>query len=329
MGKSKNRQPRSLLAGLPPSVLESIRSTTASTQSDPTVIGIKRSADSEIPVSTKKQKSGGLLGPGWAKYDASNLVSFYTEEKDVPKKLKKYFYQRERYFSLYDQGCLLDEEGWYSVTPEGIADAIAERCRCGTIVDAFCGVGGNAIAFARTCERVIAIDTSETRLRLARHNAAIYGVQDRIDFILGDYVSFAKAYLTLPAHARTTVDVVFLSPPWGGVDYTSSPQKTQNGDVDEDLTDGNSYCLDRIKPLPGSELFHLSRGITLNVAYYLPKHVNLKQVSELIPQPQKTVGDSEIAEKIEVQEAWMGNKLKAVTCYFGGLVDGQEHLFPA
>lgn len=63
------------------------------------------------------------------------------------------FSQRKRYFSLYDQGCLLDEEGWYSVTPELVADQIAERCRCDTILDAFCGVGGNAIAFAKTCER--------------------------------------------------------------------------------------------------------------------------------------------------------------------------------
>lgn len=63
------------------------------------------------------------------------------------------FSQRKRYFSLYDKGCLLDEEGWYSVTPERVADQIAERCRCDTILDAFCGVGGNAIAFAKTCER--------------------------------------------------------------------------------------------------------------------------------------------------------------------------------
>jgi trimethylguanosine synthase len=65
------------------------------------------------------------------------------------------FSQRERYFSLYSTppGCLLDEEGWYSVTPERLADQIAERCRCDTIVDAFCGVGGNAIAFAKTCQR--------------------------------------------------------------------------------------------------------------------------------------------------------------------------------
>lgn len=46
-------------------------------------------------------------------------------------------------------------EGWFSVTPEKIAEHIAERCRCDVIVDAFCGVGGNAIQFAFTCERGI------------------------------------------------------------------------------------------------------------------------------------------------------------------------------
>ncbi len=62
------------------------------------------------------------------------------------------FAQRTRYFSRYDEGCLLDEEGWYSVTPEAIATQIAERCRCDVVLDAFCGVGGNAIAFAQTCQ---------------------------------------------------------------------------------------------------------------------------------------------------------------------------------
>jgi len=60
------------------------------------------------------------------------------------------------------------------------------------------------------CVLVIAIDISEEKIRCARHNAAIYGVEDRIEFIVGDYLKLAP---TLKA------DVVFLSPPWGGPDY--------------------------------------------------------------------------------------------------------------
>ena len=55
------------------------------------------------------------------------------------------------------------------------------------IVDGFCGVGGNAIQFAFTCNHVIAIDIDPNKIKLARHNAAVYGVADRIEFIVGDY----------------------------------------------------------------------------------------------------------------------------------------------
>ncbi len=44
-------------------------------------------------------------------------------------------------------------EGWFSATPEKIAAHLADRCRCDLVVDAFCGVGSNAIQFAFTCER--------------------------------------------------------------------------------------------------------------------------------------------------------------------------------
>jgi hypothetical protein len=45
-------------------------------------------------------------------------------------------------------------QGWYSVTPEVIAAHQAEACRCGVMVDAFAGCGGNAIQFAKTCNQV-------------------------------------------------------------------------------------------------------------------------------------------------------------------------------
>lgn len=44
-------------------------------------------------------------------------------------------------------------EGWFSATPEKIASHIATRCQSDLVIDAFCGVGGNAIQFAFTCHR--------------------------------------------------------------------------------------------------------------------------------------------------------------------------------
>lgn len=60
---------------------------------------------------------------------------------------------------------------------------------------------------------VLAVDIDPVRLDMARHNAAVYSVADRIDFIQGDFLQLAPHL-----HA----DVVFLSPPWGGPDYLTA-----------------------------------------------------------------------------------------------------------
>jgi len=315
-------------------------SPSSSTAAPPQDVKVARKASQldeegiDIPVAARpaKKRKIGFLGAGYEKYDATGLVPHYTSVEHVPKRLRKYYHQRERYFSLYSEGCLLDEEGWYSVTPELIADRIAERCRCDTIVDAFCGVGGNAIAFAKTCERVIAIDTSPVRLALARHNATIYGVQDRIEFILADFISFANSYTTLPGSRK--IDIVFLSPPWGGPEYLAgSPTKEKSASKhdEDDLQQNGIYDLASIQPIHGAELFKLARKITPNVAYFLPRNTDIREISNLLlnEESSQTAGGQEKpqTEKVEVEEQWMASKLKVLTCYFGGLAAGQEDMF--
>ncbi|KAG8750879.1 hypothetical protein FRC11_009924 [Ceratobasidium sp. 423] len=265
------------------------------------------------PVRKKQKTSESFPSPNFSLEDISkNATLHYKNPKSVPQHLKKYFAQRHRFFSLYDGGCLLDEEGWYSVTPERIALQIAERCRCDTVIDAFCGVGGNAIAFAQTCERVIALDISPTRLAIARHNAGIYGVADRIEFILGDYVSLARSLASLGRR----VDVIFLSPPWGGPSYISGATETGPATDPKDAQ-SSVYTLDNLLPISGAELFTISRKISRNIAMYLPRNTDVGEIGALAPP----------GENVEIEEEWMGSKLKALTCYFGGLARGQGHLF--
>ncbi|CAM6097192.1 unnamed protein product [Calypogeia fissa] len=64
------------------------------------------------------------------------------------KDLVKYWIQRYSLFTKFDEGVKMDEEGWFSVTPEIIAKHQASRCVTGLVIDAFTGVGGNAIQFA-------------------------------------------------------------------------------------------------------------------------------------------------------------------------------------
>ncbi|WWC95767.1 hypothetical protein V866_002633 [Kwoniella sp. B9012] len=247
-----------------------------------------------------------FVGHEW---DCTGLVKRYTNYTEVPQDLMKYYAQRRLYFPLYDHlPLLLDRTGWFSITPQPIAAHIANRCKCDLIIDAFCGVGGNSIEFAKTCERVIAIDNDLTRLKLARHNALHHGVADRIEFIHGDFVTFAKSFVANTKGREETVDVVFLSPPWGGIDYLNTPSST--------------YPLSSILPIPGDELFELCTTLTPNIAYYLPRNTDLKELSTLARtiQGEDPDGRGRNREWVEVEEEWVGEKLKAITAYFGGLV---------
>lgn len=125
-------------------------------------------------------------------------------------KIQKFWDRRYDLFSRFDEGIQIDEVGLYSTTPEKIALEQAKKIDCMSVVDAFCGVGGNAIAFARMGKQVFAIEKDKTRLEMARHNAGIYGVAGKIEFICGDF--FVEAL-------KIKAEGVFIDPPWGGPEY--------------------------------------------------------------------------------------------------------------
>ncbi len=93
------------------------------------------------------------------------------------------------------------------------------------IIDAFCGVGGNTIAFALSgkWKRVYGIEKDAATLACAKHNAEIYGVSDKITWFHGDCFEILGA---MDGRTEKTVDalkaiagqfgIIFASPPWGG-----------------------------------------------------------------------------------------------------------------
>ncbi|KAG9323037.1 hypothetical protein KVV02_001692 [Mortierella alpina] len=208
----------------------------------------------------------------------------YTNKNQLPQDMHKYWHQRYRYFSLFDHGIKMDKEGWYSVTPEKIAAHIAARCASDIIIDAFCGVGGNSIQFALTCHRVIAIDIDPVRLECAKNNARVYGVEDRIEFICGDYMTLIPGL---------KADAVFLSPPWGGPGYLAQDEFDLKNDI----------------PMDGEFLFHETMKITKNIAYFLPRNSNAEQIGRL-------AGADGIC---EIEKNVLNHVCKAWTAYFGEL----------
>jgi trimethylguanosine synthase len=274
---------------------------------------------------------------------------FHSGDNVVP---DKYWAQRKRLFSRFDAGIKLDREGWFSVTPEAIANHIARRmasaCTCSTfdrsdssgglvLLDAFAGVGGNAIAFANRPEvsLVICVDTSIERLRLAANNCRVYNIPtEKVVFIHGDACRVLAAYkngarvdaahknneTNCAASANTAVcnedcdygfggyerlpsrlDAIFLSPPWGGVDYE------QIGPRHFSLS-----CIQLNDSVDGVELLRLAVAALpadrQNIGYFLPRNLNGMTLAQNCHQ-------CGIRGCIEMEQNILNQKLKTVTVY--------------
>lgn len=87
----------------------------------------------------------------------------------------KYWDQRYRIFEKFDEGILLDDESWYSITYECIGNYIADRClqiavdhnlpKIDCVIDGFSGCGGMTIPIARKGCHVVAVDIDENKLK--------------------------------------------------------------------------------------------------------------------------------------------------------------------
>lgn len=339
--------------------------------------------------------------------------------------LAKYWVQRRRLFRLFDHGIQLDESGWFSVTPEQIADHTAIcvqdllREYYGTpnpmsppqplphagqpqpqdqwvILDAFGGCGGNAIAFAKLIPNalVVAVEMNRSKLLMAAKNASIYQIpSDKIvfcecnalfvlehcyrngRFILDEPLSTPEAAMALmqamPPPVETIVchdggymlggidvlpshvNLVYMDPPWGGVDYSvlgrNGYDLTRNmwiersalsvpppeGSLEDAFFDtfhttprtkaerkAQFNCeMDISNSINGAELLALAAQAsdTHMVVYDLPRNIN-----------RGSLGSAALAAgyrgNCKLEEHYLNGRLKTVTAYFGsdwsGLVRG-------
>ncbi|OAA62622.1 RNA methylase family [Niveomyces insectorum RCEF 264] len=206
----------------------------------------------------------------------------YTERCDVPWDIQKYWSQRYHIYPNYDDGIYLTDDAWFGVTPQPIAQKIADNLAPppgvsddrAVLIDLFAGAGGNTVAFALSGRwaRVIAIEQDAATLACAQNNAVVCGVPDGaitwvhadcfavLDRLLGRQRRSAldPALRVDPAHA-----VIFASPPWGGISYRDQPVF--------DLSTMEPYNLETLhaacRPLPH--------------ALYLPRTSDLQQIADV------------------------------------------------
>ncbi|KAF2559450.1 hypothetical protein F2Q68_00014825 [Brassica cretica] len=85
------------------------------------------------------------------------------------------------------------------------------------------------------------------------NNKMVYGVGDRVDFVVGDFIQLAPSILG---------DFLFLAPPWGGPMYNKV----------------ETYTMDMLQPIDGYKLFQIAQSITPNMITFLRGNVDLGQV---------------------------------------------------
>jgi len=307
-------------------------------------------------------------------------------KKAVP---DKFWAQRKRLFSRYDEGIQIggedDPEMWYSVTPESIGLHIANRMasmmnldrkstsgtgagdttntQCNdskketVIIDAFCGCGGNSIAFARlnknkdvagsnTRVKVIAVDNNLSRLKMAANNASIYGIsKEDIVLVHADAVEVVNAYKggsrknvqsEVPTNAGCCetyfgfavggvellpdhVDALFLSPPWGGMDYDNNKSfDPVNGITLESKMHNNEGDVMKTN---GGELLTMAAKAVLSeskqeglVVAFLPRNIDGISFT-------RVAVTSDIKGSIELEQNVVNGKVKTVTAYLGPCVN--------
>ncbi|CAN6300637.1 unnamed protein product [Urochloa humidicola] len=139
--------------------------------------------------------------------------------------------------------------------------------------------------WTQRCKHVIAVDIDPQKIDCAHHNASIYGVNDHIDFIVGDFINITP-------HLKG--ETAFMSPPWGGPDYAKVDVYDMKG---------------MLKPCDGYSLFKLGTMIASRVVMFLPRNVDLNQLADMALSVDPPWA-------VEVEKNFLNGKLKSITAYF-------------
>jgi len=148
----------------------------------------------------------------------------------------------------------LDREALYSLIIQPAALHTASLTPGDHVIDAFCGAGGSSIGFARAGKLVTAIELDPERLAMAKYNAELFGVAEKISFIHGDALEL------LPTLEPSTL---FLSPPWGGPEYTKRPL----------------FTLECFQP-DGRDLMKLALQCAESIVMQLPKNFDFNELKQ-------------------------------------------------
>ena len=169
---------------------------------------------------------------------------------------------------------------------------MAKNC---SVIDGFCGSGGNVIQFSKYCSKVYAIDIDPKKIEICKNNCKIYNCQNNIYFIEYDFLKIEE-YQPI----KVMADYIFLSPPWGGISYKNSDIYSIKASMNPDI----------------SEIIKVSLRIVKYIMFYVPRTLTLEELFGII---------SEIKEAnrlfFDIHILKSANKIKALLIIFGYDID--------
>jgi len=111
------------------------------------------------------------------------------------------------------------------------------------------------------------LDFDPLKCEYALHNASLYNVEDKIQMINKDFLKLSVDDIQYPANRTCKLDVVFMSPPWGGIGYNLLSE----------------YKLDYLFPA-FKEVVQKALEFSRNLVFFLPKNTSVDELIDyLIP----------------------------------------------
>ena len=160
-----------------------------------------------------------------------------------------------------------------------------------SVIDGFCGSGGNVIQFSKYCSEVFAIDIDPKKLDICRNNCKIYNCKDNIHFIEYDFLKIQNY-----DKIKVKADYIFLSPPWGGVAYKKSDIYSIKDSMTPDI----------------SEIIKVSLKIVKYIMFYVPRTLKLDELFGIISEINR---NERLFFDIHILKS--ANKIKALLIIFG------------
>lgn len=174
-----------------------------------------------------------------------------------------------------------DEDAYYMSCPEEISKYIAIKLvNFNSAVELCCAVGITSIQVAKKLNKVIGIDIDEKRIKNAKENAKMYGVEKKVKFIVGDV-------LDVNLIKKIKADVAIIDPDWSVEDIDKSIHVIDIDDTQPSIR----------------EIFNLTKKyITPNILIRVPKTFNVDTLSDL--------------GQVRLEEIFWGDKLRFKLAFF-------------